>query len=446
MIDFLIDAMRARGDALAVAAGGEEFRYDELLAEYERWSRRFAELGIAGGAVVSIEGEYRPSTIAALLAAAASGHIAVPLSFDSRSHRSTFLEVAQVEWRIRLDDGAERVEPLNRRASHAHYDRLRECGDPGLVLFTSGSTGANKAAVHNLRLLLAKFRTPRKQLRTLVFLQLDHIGGVNTLLYTLSNGGAVVVPAERAPGDVCAAIAKYRVELLPTSPTFLNLLLLSKEYLKHDLSSLTLITYGTEPMPESTLARMREALPSVSLQQTYGTTELGILRSKSRDSGSLWVRVGGEGYQTKIVDGRLWVKAESAMLGYLNAPSPFDADGFVDTGDQVEVDGEWLRILGRKSEIVNVGGSKVYPAAVESVLLEMSGVEDAIVRGEPHPLTGQIVSATVRLSTDETIADFRVRMRQHCRDRLPPFAIPAKVRLTQSTLYNQRFKRLRSTV
>ena len=133
------------------------------------------------------------------------------------------------------------------------------------------------------------------------------------------------------------------------------------------------------------------------------------------------------------------------MLGYLNAPSPFDADGFVDTGDQVEVDGEWLRILGRKSEIVNVGGSKVYPAEVESVLLEMSGVEDAIVRGEPHPLTGQIVSATVRLSTDETIADFRVRMRQHCRDRLPSFAIPAKVRLTQDTLYNQRFKRLRSS-
>lgn len=446
MIDFLIDTMRSRGDALAVAAGREEFRYDQLLAEYKRWSKHLEDLGLPRGSVVSIEGEYRPSTIAALLAATSSGHIAVPLSYDSRAHRSTFLDVAQVEWRIRLDDGAERVEAVDRRASHALYDRLREANDPGLVLFTSGSTGANKAAVHNLRLLLAKFRTPRKQLRTLVFLQLDHIGGVNTLLYTLANGGAVIVPAERTPADVCSAIAKYRVELLPTSPTFLNLLLLSKEHLRHDLSSLTLITYGTEPMPESTLARMREALPAVTLQQTYGTTELGILRSKSRDSGSLWVRVGGEGYQTKIVDGRLWVKAEAAMLGYLNAPSPFDAEGFVDTGDQVEVDGDWLRILGRKSEIVNVGGSKVYPAAVESVLLEMSGVEDAIVRGEPHALTGQIVAATVRLSTDETIADFRVRMRQHCRDRLPSFAIPAKVRLSQEALYNQRFKRLRSSV
>ena len=61
------------------------------------------------------------------------------------------------------------------------------------------------------------------------------------------------------------------------------------------------------------------------------------------------MRVGGEGYETKVVDGRLWVRAESAMLGYLNAPSPFSADGFLDTGDLVEVDGEWLRILGRRA-------------------------------------------------------------------------------------------------
>ncbi len=105
------------------------------------------------------------------------------------------------------------------------------------------------------------------------------------------------------------------------------------------------------------------------------------------------MRVGGEGYETKIVDGRLWIRAKSAMLGYLNAPSPFDADGFFDTGDLVEVDGEWLRILGRKSEIINVGGNKVFPMEVENALLELDNVEDVAVRGEPNPLTGQVVVA-----------------------------------------------------
>src|SRR6185369_15483612 len=127
------------------------------------------------------------------------------------------------------------------------------------------------------------------------------------------------------------------------------------DHQRYDLSSLALITYGTEPMPASTLERVAQAFPSVKLLQTYGMTELGILRSQSRDSASLWVRVGGEGYETKVVDGRLWIRARSAMLGYLNAPTPFDAEGFLDTGDLVETDGEWVRFLGRKSDIINVG-------------------------------------------------------------------------------------------
>src|SRR6185503_3831066 len=121
-----------------------------------------------------------------------------------------------------------------------------------------------------------------------------------------------------------------------------------------DLSSLRVVTYGTEPMPAATLEQATKALPNVRFQQTYGMTELGILRSQSRESNSLWVRVGGEGFECKVVDGRLWVRAKSAMLGYLNAPSPFDADGFLDTGDEVLVEGEWLRILGRGGEIINV--------------------------------------------------------------------------------------------
>lgn len=82
-----------------------------------------------------------------------------------------------------------------------------------------------------------------------------------------------------------------------------------------DMSSLELITYGTEVMPESVLKRLHMALPNARLLQTYGLSELGIMRSKSRDSNSLWVKVDGEGYDTKVVDGILWIKADSAMLG-----------------------------------------------------------------------------------------------------------------------------------
>jgi acyl-CoA synthetase (AMP-forming)/AMP-acid ligase II len=233
------------------------------------------------------------------------------------------------------------------------------------------------------------------------------------------------------------------VELLPTSPTFLNLLLVSEAWKRHDLTSLRLVTYGTEVMPESTLRKVNEVLPHVTLQQTYGLSELGILRSKSRSNDSLFVKIGGGEFETRVVEGMLEVKARSAMLGYLNAPSPFTEDGWFRTGDAVEVDGEYLRILGRRSEIINVGGEKVYPAEVESVLQLMEGVVEAAVYGEPSALTGHMVTARVRLSTGESLPEFRRRMRAFCESRLARFKVPQKVVLVEEGLHGERFKKMR---
>jgi acyl-coenzyme A synthetase/AMP-(fatty) acid ligase len=280
-------------------------------------------------------------------------------------------------------------------------------------------------------------------MRTMSFLLLDHIGGINTLFHTLSNGGTVVSVDARDPETVCAAVARHRVQLLPTSPTFLNLVLISEAYRRHDLSSLELVTYGTEVMPPSTLERLHRALAHVRLLQTYGLSELGILRSQSRESGSLWVRVGGEGFETRVVDGVLWIRAQSAMLGYLNAPSPFDAEGWMNTQDQVEVDGEWIRILGRKTDIINVGGQKVYPAEVESALLQMPNVRDVAVFGERNPITGQIVVARLNLCAPEPLPELRRRVRAFCRDRLAPYKVPARIEITEREQWSARFKKMR---
>src|SRR5262249_15378818 len=139
--------------------------------------------------------------------------------------------------------------------------------------------------------------------------------------------------------------------------------------------------------------------PLVCFKQTYGLSELGILPTQSRDSGSLWLRLGDKGFVHKIVEGVLWIKAESAMLGYLNAPSPFDAEGWFNTQDLVDVDGEYIRILGRKSELINVGGEKVHPTEVENALLQLDNVKDVTVYGRPNPITGNVVA--VKISSRE---------------------------------------------
>lgn len=443
-IDWLFERMGQWRPDPALIRDDQISTYGDLLDLVALWQTHLDEHGVEAGQVVALRGDYTPRACALVLALIDRGVILVPLTEAAEVHREEFFEIAEVEVVISFDENdAWAIESQKRMATNPLTLQLRTAGEPGLVLFSSGSTGKSKAALHNFTHLLEKFKAVRQRMCTLTFLLLDHIGGINTLLYTVSNGGTVVSVRTRDPEVVCQAVERHRIEMLPTSPTFLNLLLISEAYKRYDLSSLRLVTYGTEVMPETTLLRIHELFPNLRLQQTYGMSELGILRSKSKDSGSLWVKVGGEGFETKVVDGILWVRAHSAMLGYLNAPSPFDAEGWMNTGDMVEVDGDYIRILGRKSEIINVGGQKVYPAEVESVLLQMDNVKDAVVLGEKNPITGHIVTARVNLFEPEDEREFKKRLRLFCRDKLASFKIPAKVEISGQEQFNARYKRMR---
>ena len=432
------------GEAPAIIWEGRSYSYAWLHRRAEDFREELEARRVPGRSVVSLEGDYSPDICALLLALIDRSAIVVPLTSAVAADRDRFLGIARVRHTIRFRPGRQ-PEYAERPAGDDHplLDQLAAAAEPGLVLFTSGSTGEPKAALHSFARLLEKYKTRRPSLRTLTFLLLDHIGGINTLFHILSNTGVIVTVAERSPDEICAEIERHRVELLPTTPTFLNLLLLSEAPDRHDLSSLRQITYGTEPMPESTLARLHAALPGVRLSQTYGLSELGILRARSKSSDSLWVRLGGEGVETEIRDGILWIRAASAMLGYLNAPSPFDSEGWFNTQDEVLADGEYFRIRGRRSEIVNVGGEKVYPAEVESVLLQIPNVRDAVVLGQPNPITGQIVVAYLNLKEPEPLDSVRRRVREGCRDLLPAFKIPARIEIVDEQQYSVRFKKNR---
>lgn len=444
-MDWLTERLRSCTNKPAVIWRDQEATYADLVETLERWRIRLAEQGCPPGSVVGVIGDFSPEICGLLLALMERNCVIVPLSSAATTSHQDFLDTAEVQIVISFSsDDSWMIEHRNVVITNSLTRLLIATGDAGLVLFSSGSTGKPKAALHNLAKLVEKFRTPRPPLRTLVFLLFDHIGGLNTFLHTIANGGTMVITKDRSPDEVCRLIADHQVELLPTSPTFLRLLLISEAWRQYDLSSLTLITYGTEVMPETTLTRLNQVFPNVRFQQTYGLSELGIMRSKSKESGSLWVKVGGEGFETQIVDGILWIRAASAMLGYLNAPSPFTNDGWFITGDLVETDGDYLRIRGRASEIINVGGEKIFPGDVESVVQQMDGVDEVAVTAQPNPITGQTVTARVKLSTGETLPEFRKRMREFCKSRLRPSQVPQQVLLVADDMHSPRFKKLRA--
>jgi acyl-CoA synthetase (AMP-forming)/AMP-acid ligase II len=443
-VEWLLDRFAQNRDRPFIVWRNCPYSYTWLLASIERWQRRLDDAAVANGMVVSVEGDYSPEVVALVLALIQRDAVLVPLTASIEAQKPEFRRIAEVQLAIGFDDSEGSITHFPGVAVNSSLTRqLLALREPGLVLFSSGSTGKSKAALHDLSRLLEKFQTTRPTFVTLTFLLLDHIGGINTLLHTLSCGGTIVSVESRDPDSVCQAIQDQHVELLPTSPTFLNLLLISEAYRRYDLSSLKKVTYGTEVMPERTLQRLHAIFPHVTLQQTYGLSEIGILRSKSRSSDSLWVKLGGEGYQLKVVDDTLWVRARSSMLGYLNAPSPFDEDGWFNTGDCVEVDGEYVRILGRRSELINVGGLKVYPVEVENVLMQMPNVRDAVVVGEPNPITGQIVVAQLNLLEPEDPAQLRKRVRAFCRERLAAYKIPSRVEILAVDQFSARFKKMR---
>lgn len=439
----LLEYINDYGEAKAIVHRDTIYTYNELVERIAFWDDKLS--AVSSSNVIGVESDFSLDSIALILSLIKRNFIIVPLDIKQGLKNAEKYAIAGIDYLVKIElTGEIGVEPLSDAApKNEFYGRLFSDNVPGLVLFTSGSSGKPKAAVHDLLKLLKKFNKKRRTYITVNFLLFDHWGGLNTMFHILANGGLLVLLEDRSPDYVCGMIDKYGVELLPTSPTFLNMMMISRAYKRSSLESLKLITYGAEPMPESLLTMINKVFPNVQLQQTYGLIELGVLSSKSENNNSLWVKIGGDGFALRVVDGLLEIKSDSAMLGYINAPSPYTEDGWFKTGDAVELKGEYFRILGRKSELINVGGEKVFPQEVENVILELEEIGDVVVFGEKHPLTGSIVCAKVSADESKPKAEIIKLVKTHCRSRLASFKVPVKITVETEGFENARFKKER---
>ena len=390
---------------------------------------------IQKGDVVAIVGDFDADSIATSLRLLDTGAILMPLTAGTAPDHEYFLESGGAQWVIR-GDTIERLVPRSDSALNPLIADLRHRNHPGIVFFSSGTTGRPKAILHDFRNFLARYAVPRPSLVTLNFLLFDHAGGINTLLYTLFNKGVVIVPSERTPEAIAADIERHSVELLPATPTFLRMMLLAGLFDEPRYPSLRVVTYGTERMDQGTLDMLCRKLPGVDFRQTYGLSELGVFQVKSEARDSLWMRIGGDGIETRVSDGILHIRSANRMVGYLNAPSPF-VDGWYDTGDIVEERGGYIKVVGRAREVINVGGLKILPGEVERVALLYPGVLRAKAYGVANPITGQHVELTAEPETGATLD--RRSLMAHFRRHLQKQLCPAKVTIGPVAV-SHRFK------
>ena len=192
---FLKGQFLAKAPKAAIVWHGQSYNYAWLTDRIIYWVDRLTSEGIQQGDVTLLQGDFSPNSVAILLALIEKHCICVPLNAGRVHERDVLADTAVVKWIVEVEE--KDVVIITRRKEkqgHELYDLLKKMGQPGIVFFTSGSTGVSKVVVHDLAKLLGKYMAKRHDLRTLAFLLFDHIGGFDTLFYCLSKGSTLVSP------------------------------------------------------------------------------------------------------------------------------------------------------------------------------------------------------------------------------------------------------------
>ena len=381
--------------------------------------------------MVALIGDFDPSSILTLLQIIDKNVVVVPLTKETKKQHQYFFESALVD--IVIEDG--NVRRRDHKEKHQLIDTLRTKRHAGLVLFSTGTTGAPKAILHDLTLFLKRFKTTRPTLRTMNFLLFDHIGGLNTLFHTLFNKGVVIAPKNRTVESILKTCSDNSVELLPTTPTFLRMMLMSGAVPRKIPASLRIISYGTERMDQPTLDELCRLLPGVDFRQTFGMSELGIVRVKSEARDSLYMKIGGEGVEIRVIDSVLQIRSESRMMGYLNAESPFDHEGWYDTKDIVEERNGYYKVIGRIGDVINVAGLKFMGSSIENIALQFPNIELVKVYPRSNPISGQHAEISIQTKREFDKDSFK----KFLKNNLPPHMVPKRI-IIESIEIGHRFK------
>jgi len=446
-IDELVGSMLKVKSMPALLHNKKYYSYSWLIDEARTQKQYLFANGISKGDVIFLQADYSPISMAMFLALLTIDVIIVPLTNIQISKYNEYKNDLQPDYEIKIDENdVPNIIKTNLRSTNPLINTIRQRNNPGLIIMSSGTTGKSKAIVHDFIPLLENIKPALKPVRVISFLLFDHIGGINTILNAFASGNCLIIPKERTPVCIAELIEGFDVNVLITSPSFLTLMHLNRVFDKYNLNNLSQINYGSEVMAESLLKKLITKLPNTKLNQAYGLSELGVIKTQSINNSSTLIKIIDSSVEYRVRDSKLEIKSKSSMLGYLNQPSPFTSDGWFMTEDIVTIDDDGIRILGRESDIINVGGEKVYPSEVEDVLLELSEVEDVFVIAEQNSILGNIVVANIKLKENVDEVMFKKTAKELCLKKLARYQLPHKYRFVTSIEYGARYKKQRIAI
>ena len=390
---------------------------------------------ISEGDVVALIGDFDKLTIQNFINLIDKKAIIVPLTKETKKDHKKYLKVSQVDFVVN------RKKVISLKKSKVKRGIIKQIQKkcPGIIFFSTGTSGEPKAILHKFPNFIDRYRYKKnKRFKTLSFLLFDHIGGIHTFLFTLFNGGTLIIPENRSVDHILTICKKYSVEVLPATPTFLKILLLRKDINKIMPRCIKIITYATEIMDSNTLLNLCKKFPKIDFRQKYGMSEIGIFRVISKSRCSNFFRIVDKNFKIKIQKSILFIKSKYRMLGYLNSPTGIDKSGWYKTNDLVEKKGKFIKIIGRNDKVINVGGLKVLPAFIEEKINSFDNVLHCQVYGRPNPFTGQHVEAIIE---PKNFKKFNLtKLNNFIKKNLQSYMRPQKVELKKVKISHRQKK------
>ena len=444
-------------DRPCVVFGGRRLTYGQMQADARALAAALSDLGVTPGARIAVNLPSRPEWVVSALATAYLGATLVPvnpglgvheLKYQLR-HAEASVAVTAESWEGReflelfqdlvtelpelrsvvtvgpedvwTDGRTHRYEDLLAKGRRLPFRDGRDAESPPLaILYTSGTMGKPKGVRLSHRALVETARLTGEALGmgpedvVLVAVPCFTVFGTSVVIGTIAAGASMVLTERFVAADAVALMEREGVTVCHGVPTMFHLLLREEGFTRERLPRLRTGIIGGSPVSADLVTRLRS---TCDVQIAYGLTETGPVVTITRfdDSPAHRLETVGRplpGVEVRVVDvgsgelhgpeavGELAVRGPNLMSGYDRMPAEtrrsFSAEGFFLTGDLALVDEDgYVRIVGRRKEMIIRNGYNVYPREVEDVLRTHPAVDEVCVVGLPHEVLGETICACV---------------------------------------------------
>ncbi len=444
MLGNLIFDQELPGSQVAVATPGRSTTWSELRDE----ARSFFS-NHSGLAQRRVGLSFYPSAASYSVLAALDKLSCDVFLFDAHLSDEKALELAQ---QFRLGGLVSKGENGSTDFSVSELeDEAEWSGGSSLTILTSGSTGIPKAARHSWDSISRPIRSGAGTSPKWLLTYRPHLyAGLQVMLQCFADRGTLVIPASDMDADaIVQFMTDSAVEFVSATPSYWRRLLMFANAETLRRVPLKQITLGGEVIDQPILDKLKNCFPDARLVHIYATTELGRCFSVSDGKAGFPVnyleKPLPDGTELRVRDGELQFRSVNSMQKYdpLSTQVQPAAEWFA-SGDMVEVDGDRVRFVGRRTEMINVGGSKVFPVEVESVIRIVPGVSDVRVFGKKSSIAGELVACEIVASPDQDREKLKEMVIKICRERLVSHQQPRIIKLVDRIDLSSAGKTLRT--